>query len=361
MLEFLALLIGITLPVSIVYVIFRRGKRQLDAAIAYRQVAMNLGLNVDTRGVSVQGHLGDRRLWVGEVLLGHGPDRQITIWGVVDMQRPLGLGLQVRRRGLSERVFRRGTGRGVELGDELLDKRIEALGDDPNRVRGLLGDRDVKSALQDLMARWPDIVVTDYSVRVHLKTAETSERGLQGLVDGMLRLAAALEVARRQVPVPDRLVAASESWGALAAELGCELEPWLPAVVGELDGRRLLLTAWRADQGYQGDLRMYFRPHRELGLRIRHQVEPDGYWSVGQDIQLDDPGFDKHFVIKGWDPMRVKALLGPEARKALLAAQECGNVHIDDERLHLRDLPLEADRVKEAIARATQLAEALGW
>jgi hypothetical protein len=359
--EFLALLLGIALPVSAIYVVVSRGKRQLDAAVAYRQVARNLGLNVDTRGVSVQGHLGDRRLWVGEVLVGHGPDRQTSIWGVVDMQRPLGLGLQVRRRGLSDRVFRRGTGHGVELGDELLDRRIEVLGDDPNRVRALMGDREVKQALQDVMERWPDIVVTDYSVRVHLKRAEVSERRLQELVDSMLRLASALEVARKEVQVPERLEPSVSQWRELADSLGLELEDWLPAIVGELEGRRILLTSWRADHGYQGDLRLYFSPHREMGLRVRTQVEPDGYWSVGQDIQLGDADFDQFFVIKGWDPQRVRTLLGPEARKALLAAQECAHVQVDDQRLHLRDLPLDAAALRLAIERATALADALGW
>ncbi|MEZ4322711.1 MAG: hypothetical protein R3F61_34910 [Myxococcota bacterium] len=361
MFEFLALLLGITLPVSVIYVVFSRGKRQLDAAVAYRQVARNLGLNLDTRGVSVQGHLGDRRLWVGEVLVGHGPERQIAIWGVVDMERPLSLGLQVRRRGLSERVFRRGTGRGVELGDEVLDRRIELLGDDPSRVRALMGDREVKVALAAVMARWPDIVVTDYSVRVHLKRPETTERGLQDLVDSLLRLAAALEQARRQVPVPERLATVADDWGRLASELGLEHEAWLPAMVGVLDERRFVLTTWRADQGYQGDLRIYFRPHRELGLRVTPQVDPDGYWSVGQDIQFGDPDFDRLFVIKGWDPQRVRDLLNPEVRGALRDALESGHIQIDDQRLHFRDLPLDVPSLREAIRRARIVADTLGW
>lgn len=361
MFEFLALLLGITLPVSVFYLVFSRGKRQLDVAVAYRQVARNLGLNIDTRGVSVKGHLGDRRLWVGEVLVGHGPDRQLSIWGVVDMERPLSLGLQVRYRALSERLFRRGKGTGVELGDEALDRLVEVHGDDPQRVRALMGNREVKGALRALMARWPDVVITDYSVRVHLKRALSSERTLQDLVDGMLRLAAALEMARREVPVPLRLVDAVAAWGELSESLGLELEEWLPAMVGELGSRRVVLTTWRAEQGYQADLRLYFREHREVGLRVRPQLRPDGYWSVGQDIQFDDPDFDRAFVIKGWDPRRIRNLLGPEARQALLGALQSGHVQIDDKRLHLRDLPLEPEALGVAVDRALRIADALGW
>jgi hypothetical protein len=359
-LELLALLLGIALPVGGVVALVSRGKRQLDAADAYRAVAGNLGLMVDTRGVSVQGHLGDRRLWVGEVMLGYGPRRTTTLWGVVDMQRPLGLGLQVRRRGLSERVFRRGRAPGVELGDEALDRRVEVLGDDPARVRALVGDREVKAALADLMGRFPDLVVTDYSVRVHLDRPLTTERALQGLVDGLIRLSAALEAGRQAVAVPERLEVVARDWAPLAVD-GLVLEPWLPALVGVLDGRRLVVTAWRADEGYQADLRLYFRPHRDLGLRIRPQVEPDGYWSVGQDIQLDDDAVDRNFVIKGWDPGRVRDLLGPEARQALLAAAKCGHIQVDDQRLHLRDLSLDPGQVRAAILASVALADALGW
>lgn len=356
----LALLLGIALPVGVLVALVSRGKRQLDAAEAYRAVAVNLGLMVDTRGVSVQGHLGERRLWVGEVMVGHGPDRRTALWGVVDMQRPLGLGLQVRRRGLSERVFRRGRAPGVELGDEGFDRRVEVLGDDPARVRTLMGDREVKSALAALMARWPDVVITDYSVRVHLNAPLTTERDLQDFVDGLLRLASALEDARRTVAVPERLQVTARDWSALAED-GIALEAWLPALAGERDGRRLVVTAWRADAGYQADLRLYFRPHRDLGLRVRPQVEPDGYWSVGQDIQVEDEAFDQAFVIKGWDPGKVRGLLGEEARVALLDAARCGHLQIDDQRLHLRDLPLAEPAIRDAVASAIRVADALGW
>ncbi len=361
MIEVLALLFGIALPVSVVYAVFKRGKHQLDAAVAYRQVARNLGLEVDTRGVSVQGHVGERRLWVGEVLVGHGPDRSTAIWGVLDMTRSLALGLHVRPRGLSERVFRRGRGEGVELGDEAFDRKLEMHGDDPARVRALMGDPEVKAALTDLLERWPDVIVTDYAIRVHLNRPESTERRLQNLVDGMLRVASALESARSAVAVPKRLERVAREWGSLAEKLSLTHEPWLPAVVGERANRRLLLTTWRADSGYQADLRLYFRPHRDLGLRLRPQFEPDGYWSVGQDIQLGDEAFDTRFVVKGWDPRRIRDLLSPSTRAVLIEALESGHLQIDDTRLHLRDLPLDVDALETAIRRAEAVADALGW
>jgi hypothetical protein len=359
--EVFALLFGIALPVSVVYVVFKRGKHELDAAVAYRQVARNLGLDVDTRGVSLQGHLGERRLWVGEVLVGYGPDRSTAIWGVLDMTRPLTLGLHVRRRGLSERVFRRGRGQGVELGDASFDRLVEMHGDDPARVRALMGDPDVKQAITELLGSWSDVIVTDHAVRVHLKRAENTERGLQRLVDMMLRTASALERARAAVAVPKRLETASKEWGDLAERLSLVHEPWLPAMAGERSGRQVVVTAWRADSGYFADLRLYFRSHRQMGFRLRPQVEPDGYWSVGQDIQIGDAAFDSQFVLKGWDPRRIRDLLTPSVRAVLLEAQESGHLQIDDKRIHIRDLPLDVESIERAMQHAEAAADALGW
>src|SRR5690349_9958453 len=109
----------------------RRGMRQLQIASTYGDVARELGLDVDTRGVSLQGHLGDQRLWVGEVMVGHGPDRRMVCWGVLDLERPLGLGLLMRRRGLSERLFRRPRGVRITPVDPDLDRHVEIHGDDP--------------------------------------------------------------------------------------------------------------------------------------------------------------------------------------------------------------------------------------
>ena len=360
MVEILALFMGMGLTAWGGYLVVARGKRQLDAAVAYRGVAGSLGLEVDTRGVSLQGHLGDRRLWVGEVMVGHGPDRRNAIWGVVDLRRPLGLGLQVRRRGLSERVFRRNRSPGIELG-QLIDRRVEVLGDHAAQVRTLLGAPEVREALERLMDRHPDVVVTDRAVRVHLARALVRETALNDLVERMLALANALEQSRLAVAPPERLAVLVEPWGAVAEQHGLTLEPSLPAMAGTLAGRRVVATVTRGDRGYEALVRVWFREHRPTGFRLRAQVEPDGYWSVGQDIQLDDPAFDRAFVVKGWDPGKIRDLLGPDVRQALLEARERGRLNVEDVRLTLAGLPVDGPSVGEALRRATAVADALGW
>lgn len=360
MVEILALFMGMGLAAWGAYLVFARGKRQLDAAIAYRMVARSLGLEVDTRGVSLNGHLGDRRLWVGEVMVGHGRDRRSSIWGVVDFERPLGFGLQVRRRGLSERVFRRRRSPGIELGNQL-DRRVEVLGDHPAQVRALLGDGEVRQALRRLMDRHPDVVITDSSVRVHLARPLATERALDELVECLLTLARVLETARRSVSAPERLQRLVPGWSRVAERQGLVLEDTLPAIVGEVDGRRIVVTVSRGERDYVGDLRLYFGEHRATGLRLSPQERPDGYWSVGQDIQIDDERFDAAFVVKGWDPGKIRELLDDSARASLLAASACGNLEVEDVRLHLHDIGLDEAGVERAIERAVEVAHKLGW
>ena len=65
---------------------------------------------------------------------------------------------------------------------------------------------------------------------------------------------------------------------------------------GERDGRAVTVTTWRGRDEYSATVEVCLRPGPELGLRIQPQNAPDGFWSVGQDIQFDDPVFDQAFV-----------------------------------------------------------------
>jgi hypothetical protein len=352
------LLVGIALPVVMGWLFMRRGLHQLGAAGAYRVVAERLGLSVDTRGISLQGYYDDRRIWVGSVMMGHGPDRRNLTWGVVDLDRPLGLGLLVRRRGLSDRIFRRGRAPEVRLDTPELRRRIEAHGDDPDHVRQLLGP-DVVRELAALGSRWPDVVITDGSVRVHLRRPETRPDELHALVDAMLALARALESARQQVPPPAGLADVVHAWEELADRHGLTLEGWLPALVGEVDGHPVKITTWRGDSGYSASVRIQLSFTSELGLRLNPQTGPDGFWSVGQDIQFGNEAFDRAFVVKGWDPFRVRQLLGPEVREALLALSTCGDLYIDDHAVNLRSVRLDPEAVEQVLRQALDLATAL--
>jgi hypothetical protein len=353
------LLAGSGLTLVALGMLVRRGVRQLLVASAYRDVAQKLGLQVDTRGVSIRGHLGDRRIWIGEVMEGHGTERRVEVRGVITLERPLGLGLQVRRLGRADRLLRRRRVATVPLGPEI-DRALDVYGDDPTRVRDLLAG-PARQALLALIGRWPDVVLTDDDVQVYLRSPSDSSSELGALVDAMVRTAAAIDLARKEVRPPDDLVAILDPWTALARSMALQIEPWMPCLTGTLDGRRVLVTAVREPDGYGTEVTLWFRPHPEIGLLLRPQIEPDGYWSVGQDIQVGNTLFDQAFVIKGYDPAGVIARLTPATRAQLLELRELGLLEVDDRGLTLRNPTLDPARLAPILRQVSAAAQALGW
>jgi len=355
--SFACLLVGVALPLAAVFLVVRRGWRQLAVADAYGEVSRRLGLPVDTRGVSLHGHVGDRRLWVGEVMVGHGPDRRMMCWGVLDLERPLGLGVLLRRRGLSERVFRRARSPEVILADPELERLLEVHADEPSHLREVLTD-DVLASLKRLILRWRDVVVTDRAVRVHLAQPLTTTSELQELVDGLFQLAGVLHQARAAVAPPSTLQPWVERLTPIGQELTLDVDPNWPALAGGIDGHRVELFPQRSSDGHTFALRWMDATDRGLGLQVRPQLAPDGYWSVGQDIQFEDEAFDRAFVVKGYDPDAVRALLDADARAALVALREHGTLELDDQRLEIRGLPADADILRTTLVRARALAAA---
>jgi hypothetical protein len=340
------------------FLLVSRGLRQLAVARSYGEVSRRLGLDVDTRGVSLHGHLGEQRIWIGQVLVGHGPDRQTTCWGVLDLERPLGLGFLLRRRGLRERL-RRPRGPALALGDDL-DRLVEVHGDDADRVRNLL-DPPLRVLLHRALARWRDLVITDASVRVMLRRPPARPDELHDLVNTMRTLAVALVQARVAMPPPPPLAARAPAWEQLAGELGLTFEPAYPGVAGTVDGRSLRITPLRSDDGYRAELRLGLLPHRRTGLAIRPQRGLDGTWSGGQDILFDDPAFDQAFLVKGYDPEQVRELVGPDVRARLLLLAATARIDVDDLRLHAGGLPLDTLALGPFVRESRAVASALGW
>ncbi len=351
---------GSALTLYAMWRMLRRTTRQLEISSAYRDVALELGLSVDTRGLSLRGHLGERRLWLGEVMEGFGVDRHVVVRAILTFERPLGLGLELRTLTTAEAWLRRRPAVEMGTGNPALDKRVTARCDDPASMRALLTP-EVVTALDALVARSPSVLVTDDELLLSLADSPDDAVALRGWVDALLRVADAIERARATIPAPHALDGLEGRWALFAAELGLVLEPAWPALVGLVDGRRLEVIARREHAGYAAMMMLHFRPHPELGLLVQPQRDPDGYWSVGQDIQVGDPVFDPTFVVKGWDPNAVCIRLGPEARGALLALHGRGAVVVDDRGILVRGLSLEVAEIRAAVDEASAAARAMGW
>ncbi|TNE84449.1 MAG: hypothetical protein EP330_30005 [Deltaproteobacteria bacterium] len=358
-LPFLCLLTGAAFPLWVLFLLARRAWRQLAVSEAYREASRRLGLTLDTRGLSIRGYLQERRIWIGEVMVGYGKQRETEVRGILRLDRPLGLGLLVRRRG-GRRLLRRRRSAQVITGDAELDRVLEFRADNPDRVRELINER-VAAAVHTLMRRWPDIVLTDHHVRVYLGQSETSAEALEDLVRAMDAVANALVEVRAEIAPPPGLTPFVDTWRPLAADLGLDFEENFPAMSGTIDGLAVRVVARRAAERYVAEIRVAHETHKDLGLRLFPQHGPDGYWSVGQDIQVEDEAFDRAFVIKGYDPDRIREILSDEARATMLQALEIGPVEVDDHLLQLGEAPLDPATLADAVRLVVQAARTLSW
>jgi hypothetical protein len=352
--------VGSGLTLYALWSVVRRASRQIEVSGGYRDVALELGLSVDTRGLSIRGHLGERRLWVGEVMEGFGIDRHGVVRAILTFERPLGYGLELRSLTRSEAWFKRRPAVEIGTGHPALDKHLTARCDDPAALRALFTP-EVATAMELLVQRAPSVALTDDEILVSLTEAPSDGVALRGWIDLLVSVAEALERARAAIPSPHALDGLEARWVAFATERGLAIEPAWPALIGMIDGRRVEVVARRELSGYAGTLLLHFRPHPELGLLVQPQRDPDGYWNVGQDIQVGDALFDPAFVVKGWDPTAVCNRLGPAARAALLALNARGPVVVDDRMIVLRGLSLDPAAIGPAMDEANAAARAMGW
>jgi hypothetical protein len=355
----LCLLLGVALPVTIGVILGRRVHQQTAAPAAYRAVARNLGLDVDTRGASVNGYLptSGQKLYIGEVVVGHGPESSTEHRAVLALSRPLGLGLAVRKQ-TGHPWLRRARGHHISIGEEAFDKKFHVTGDDDERVRELLTP-EIRERLQTLGAAHPNLLISDHHVRVLLAKPITEAEALAGFIDTLVQLTDALSIARQRIPPPKRLDAQLMLFADLATERGLTFEPAWPALSGAINGHTIEVVVGRDEEGYRATVTGRLRNPRKMGFRLRRQIEPDGYWSTGQDIQVNDSTFDDAFVIKGYSPDTVRRWLTPRARQRLLSLSDLGELVADDHIVRVAHLALDASSLRDAIDRVLASLSAL--
>lgn len=354
----LCTLLGSVITVLLFMAAIRRGVRQISTTGAYREVSRQLGLSIDTRGTSIQGHLGDRRLWLGQVMIGQGTERKEVHWGVLDLERPLGLDLLFRRKGMSERIFRRSRQPDLPIGHPNLDRSFEVKAAHPELATQLFTPVVIENLLQ-LTSKFPNTVITDNAIQVHLASPPASSQTVMALVNFMAELAMSIDDRRAELSAPGGLVDLVEPWSKLAKEKGLDFEPNIPAISGSNDRRRVLVIARQDDQGVlHSELQLFFRPHRRTGMRLVPQGTEN---VVGQDIQVGNDAFDQTFIIKGYDPTAVREQLDPKVQQGLLDLAALSACELDDRRILARRLSLEPEVLLKAINLSEEVANALHW
>lgn len=153
----ICLLVGVAFPIGILFLILRRGSGQLSSADAYKEVARELNLKLDTRGIGLQGFHKKRHLWVGQVLLGAG--RRTEVQGVLGLGKPLGYGLTLDSK------RRKRIGGGITTGDEEFDKLFMSNAVQVEATQALLCE-PVRTAAIHLHSLCSDVNVSDDLIRI---------------------------------------------------------------------------------------------------------------------------------------------------------------------------------------------------
>lgn len=347
-----ALALGAALTVLAGGAAIRRGLRPGWTAAAYRDAAMALGLAADGRGTGISGYVGERRVWIGEVV----EDLAVRVEGRVAFDRPLGLGLLVERGGRRGRLLRRRAS-SIPSGDPALDRALTVAGDDEERIRAWLTP-PVREALGALLARTTSLAVTDDEIAVGLASPPTTRGEIVALAEALLAAAEAFEASRHALTPPAALAAAVSRWGEVATALGLTFDARGPALLGTLGGRPIVVGAGRTDDGYAAYVQVRFHAHPEAGLMLRPQGlgPPDG-----QDLIVGDDAFDARFEIKGYDPDAVKRRLDPGVRAHLMSLADDGELRVDDRAMLVENVALDPENVRRVLERAVEAARALGW
>lgn len=360
MTNLLCLLVGIALPLLAVLLAARRALRPVASAAAYRNVAWRLGLEADTRGTSVRGHLEGRRLFVGTV---QEPARGRQVHrAVLEFDLPLGLGLSLKPRGMASRLRNRTQRQRApgDLGEPELDEALDVHTTDPAASRGLFSD-PVRNALAAVWRRWPDVEIDDRGVAVTLRTPPQSEARLRELIDALRALAIAMEEARLSVDGDPSLLAAAAGWAEVSAARGLTFLPQLPALVGEHRGRRAQVVAARLGDRWTAEVRVRAAPHPATGLRLRPHLGAGPLGAGRQDIVVGDAPFDDAFIVIGYDPTSVRSLLAADARAALIQAHHLGRVLVNDAVFELTELPVDTSSIDQALSTLSDTADRFGW
>lgn len=345
------LVVGIAIPVVPVILVGIRARRQLTTSSAYREVARGMGLDVDTRGLSLHGVLHDRPLWIGEVLVGQGPERRREVHGVIGFRHPLGLGVSIRHR--TRRRGRRERG-GETLGSAEVDKALYVTSTHDPGLEAVRSESVVRM-LEHLTDRVQDVQLSDERVRVRLRRPPSTSSQLGQLVDLLEAAARVMEEAAAEAARPDVVCAWRPRLQALAASHGLTLDTERVQLDGALAGWPVQVVPNHVGGRWCLWLGVQFDPDVDTGLRV-HPQRPDEDSADGQDIVVGHPAFDDAFVVKGYDPEAVRTRLDATVRDALLALSTLGPVSMDDHGLVVRHLsPGEVD---EALRHAQRVVGA---
>ena len=344
---------GICIPLLLIAIIIRTGTRPLSAAEAYKEVARQLTLTEDTRGIGVGGFYKQRILWIGQVLVGHGADHKIEYHGVLSFTRPLACGLRIHPKRW------RKSNTDWQSGDETFDKTFQVLSYSPSSVCTQLLNSEARNSLLQLSAIQPAIEINDEVIRVRMKAPERNADRVMELLKGLECCVEILETNRASISVEGELQQIAEDWVRVSTELNMNFVETLPLLKKEAAWGFIEVSPRWNRGGFDAWIRVVFHEPSDTGFRITPQKGPSLPWLTGQDIQVQDPAFDSAFIIKGYHPGKIRSRLHPHLRTLLLDLHQSCFFDLNDQWMKVYRAPTHPEELIAILTKVTGIAEEL--
>jgi len=218
---------------------------------------------------------------------------------------PLDLGLSIVAHVPFAPAFRNR----VTVGEDSWDLEIDAYADEPDRGRALLCD-ELRSIVTQCNIGDPLFRIDDRHVELH-GFAFDAEVFLRRVA----AVGAAVEAARREVPVAMPLARCAEAWSAVARARNLDWQSTPLGIRGATDGLGLdVSTLRRSRGGHDVGIRLrVLEPAMVPKLRIRRETTADrvrAFFMRGE-VQIGDDAFDRAFLIDCLDADLARRVLSP--------------------------------------------------
>lgn len=304
----------------------------------YRQVSQRMGLALSpsdpgmmTFEIDVSGIVDGRRVSLHR-FCGRGAYVKVTS----PFSSPLDLGLGVGPEGILSSIAELLGAQDIEVGDADFDSRLMIRGDEPERVRALLGP-DARRAIGDLRAF--DVRLTDADVSVQFGVAFGGHSESVSLLEHLLRqvglVAGVIDAQASRVPPSTSLRPHYDAWMAFAGTNGMAVRATPLAMQGRVGRSSVAARAIRQSAGVFGlELSVGTEQSLEAGLWVRPRrtaIDALRAGTFGDETHpTGDVAFDTKLEVRARTAEHARGVLDEAMRARILELGTIGEVFLDD-------------------------------
>jgi hypothetical protein len=353
--------LGLTVGmVALVVLLVRRSNQKLDAA--WGQAAQQHGLAWLARR-HVSGRKYGVQVNVGVVYRGSGDNRRAYTVVSSRLDRPLDLGVSLRRNGFFNDMFHKSLD--IVVGDPPFDHTFIVSADEEHRARSLLQPR-LRQLLMQHLGGGADFSLGDQGMSVECSGVTSNAHWLSWAIELCARVGSKMDQARRQIPGSSALAQHRQAWAAYATAQGLTGEDTPLCMYGAFEGSYVSVYAVRTGRfTYQLEVALRFAEPLAIGLDVRAKglLDKVSIFFGGQDHLTGYAPFDDTFRVRAADEIAAPTILDHAVCHKLLQMQaQLGPTTLDDQGLYVRlpFVPQDPSTVPRVVQYMTALADDLG-